>query len=57
MQTSISSTSVLGFDPCSQKYDSFVMKINKRIATFILKYHNFDNRPISRSQVLRIKRV
>ena len=56
MQTSISSTSVLGFDPCSQKYDSFVMKINKRIATFILKYHNFDNRPISRAQVLRIKK-
>ena len=52
----LDSTKVLGFDPRCQKYNSFVMKINKRIATFILKYHNFDNRPISRPQVLKIKK-
>ena len=52
----LDSTKVLGFDPRCQKYDSFVMKINKRLATFILKYHNFDNRPISRSQVLKIEK-
>lgn len=54
--TPVDSYKVLGFDPNSQKYEAHVMKINKRIATFILNFHNFDNRKITRTQVIKLKK-
>lgn len=56
MNNTISTQSILGFDPKSSKYEAHVMRINRDIATYILNYHNFDNRNITRPQVIKLRK-
>lgn len=48
--------SVLGFDPCSKEYKTFIMDVTPSIAKYILEHHNKDNRKIVKSQVKSIAR-
>lgn len=48
MQKSISeSEKILGFNPYSQEYDSFVTEVTPKMAQYILDNHNNDNRTIT----------
>lgn len=47
---------VLGFDPCSKEYKTFIIDVTPSIAKYILEHHNKDNRKIVKSQVKSIAR-
>jgi hypothetical protein len=47
---------ILGFDPCSQEYKTFIIDVTPKIAKYILENHNQDNRKIVMSQVKTIAR-
>ena len=46
--------SLLPFDPKTEEYKSYVLDIDVNIASYILNYHNFDNRKFSNSQINNI---
>ena len=46
--------SLLSFNPKTEEYNAFVLDINVDIASYILNYHNFDNRKVSNSQINNI---
>jgi len=46
----------LGFNPMTDKKDSFPIMINKEKALYILSYHNGDNRLLKTSQVRNIEK-
>ncbi len=48
------SNDVLGFNPISDTIKVSQVDITPEIAEYILKYHNYDNRKISKSQVANI---
>lgn len=57
MQKIISeSEQILGFNPYSKEYDSFVTNITPEMAEYILENHNFDNRTISEANTRAIKK-
>tara|TARA_B100000427_G_scaffold235822_1_gene198728 strand:- start:238 stop:1164 length:927 start_codon:yes stop_codon:yes gene_type:complete len=45
---------LLPFDPKTEEYKSYVLDIDVNIASYILNYHNFDNRKFSNSQINNI---
>jgi len=47
---------ILGFDPCSKEYKTFIIDVTPSIAKYILEHHNKDNRKIVKSQVKSIAR-
>lgn len=57
MQKSITeSEEILGFNPYSKEYESFVMEITPEIAAYILQHHNGDNRTKSESNTRAIRK-
>jgi hypothetical protein len=48
--------SILGFNPRSKDYETFIMDVTPSIAKYILEHHNKDNRKIVKSQVNSISR-
>ena len=46
--------SLLPFDPKTEEYKSYVLDIDVNIASYILNYHNCDNRKFSNSQINNI---
>ena len=46
--------SLLPFEPKTEEYNAYVLDINVDVASYILNYHNFDNRKFSNSQINNI---
>ena len=49
-------TIALPFNPKSQVYEALTCRINSEIAEYLLKYHNFDNRKMSKTHAKKISK-
>lgn len=41
---------ILGFDPCTNKFEAFIIEMTPEMAKFILDNHNNDNRKLNKTQ-------